>query len=374
MLPLLVFSVVAALAFANGANDVSKGVAPLVGSGVTGYRSAMGWGTLWTAAGALLGAHLADAMLATFGKGLLAPGATPGLGAAVAALLGAGGWVALATRAGLPVSTTHAIVGAIIGASLGSRGIDAVRWSALGGRVVVPLLVSPVAAFALTAGLAWLCRRGPAGAAAAERCLCAEVTAEPVPPRNPGHAAAAVGPPRVHLASGSAADCAAARPGAARLTLGQLQWLTSAATSLARGMNDAPKMVALGLAAATLGVTGAVSTPGLYLAVTGGMVLGGLVAGRRVTALLARKVTVLDPSSGLAASGVAAFLVAAGALYGLPMSTTHVASGGIAGAGAVRGSIHWPTVRHMGLAWVVTLPASAALAAIAQAVARALGA
>lgn len=374
MLPLIVFSVVAALAFANGANDVGKGVAPLVGSGVAGDRAAIAWGTLWTAAGAVLGAVFAGAMLATFGNGLLSPGVTPGIGAAVAALLGAGGWVALATRTGLPVSTTHAIVGAIIGATLSSRGIEAVRWSALGGKVVAPLLLSPIAALALTAGLARLFRGGRAGATAAADCLCAEVGAELEAWPHPGHTATAAMLPRIQLSTGSAADCAVALPGAARVTLGHLQWLTSAATSLARGMNDAPKMVALGLAAATLGVTGAISTPGLYVAVTGGMALGGLVGGRGVTTLLARKVTVLDASSGLAASGVAAALVAAGALYGLPMSTTHVASGGIVGAGAVSGSIRWSTVRHMGLAWVVTLPASAALAALAQVLAHALGA
>jgi len=336
MLPLLVVSVAAALAFANGANDVSKGVAPLVGSGVAGYRSGIAWGTAWTAAGAVLGAAFAGAMLATFGKGLLAPGVTPGLGAAFAALFGAAAWVALATRTGLPVSTTHAIVGAIVGATMTSRGIDAIRWSALVGKVVVPLLLSPVVAFILTAGL--------------------------------------VSGVRLQLTRGPVAECAAHRPDAARATLGHLQWVGSAATSLARGMNDAPKMVALGLAAAALGVGEVVSAPVLYSAVTAGMVVGGLVAGRRVTTLLAEKITVLDTTSGLAANGITALLVAAGAFYGLPMSTTHVAAGGLTGVGAMRGSVNWATVRQMALAWVVTLPASAALAGLAQVVAGVLGA
>jgi inorganic phosphate transporter, PiT family len=71
---------------------------------------------------------------------------------------------------------------------------------------------------------------------------------------------------------------------------------------------------------------------------------------------------------------VTALLVAAGAVYGLPMSTTHVASGGIAGVGAAGGSTNWSTVRRMALAWVVTLPASAALAGLAQLLAGAFGA
>ncbi len=374
MLPLLVVSVVAALAFANGANDVSKGIAPLVGSGVAGYRPAIAWGTAWTAAGAVLGAAFAGAMLATFGKGLLAPGVTPSLGAAFAALFGAAAWVALATRTGLPVSTTHAIVGAIIGATVASRGMDAIRWSSLGGKVVVPLLLSPVVAFVLTAVLARLLRGNRSPRAVGVDCLCVEASPGLALAARPGQAAALASGVHLQFTTGPVAECAAHRPDAARATLGQLQWVSSAATSLARGMNDAPKMVALGLAAAALGVAGAVSPPVLYAAVTAGMVVGGLLAGRRVTTLLAEKVTVLDTSSGLAANGVTALLVAAGALYGLPMSTTHVASGGIAGVGAVSGSVNWATVRQMALAWVVTLPASAALAGLGELAARALGA
>jgi PiT family inorganic phosphate transporter len=374
MLPLLVVSVVAALAFANGANDVSKGVAPLVGSGVAGYRSGIAWGTAWTAAGAVLGAAFAGAMLATFGKGLLAPGVAPGLGAAFAALFGAAAWVALATRTGLPVSTTHAIVGAIVGATMTSRGIDAIRWSTLGGKVVVPLLLSPVVAFILTAGLARLLRGDRASGAVVADCLCAEVIPVLALPARPGQAEALVSGVRLQLTRGPVAECAAHRPDAARATLGHLQWVSSAATSLSRGMNDAPKMVALGLAAAALGVGEVVSAPVLYSAVTAGMVVGGLVAGRRVTTLLAEKITVLDTTSGLAANGITALLVAAGAFYGLPMSTTHVAAGGLTGVGAMRGSVNWATVRQMALAWVVTLPASAALAGLAQAVAGVLGA
>lgn len=372
MLPLFTIGVVGALAFANGANDVSKGVAPLVGSAVAGYRKAIAWGTAWTVAGAVLGAVFAAAMLSTFGKGLLASGVTPGLGAAVAALFGAAAWVALATREGWPVSTTHAIVGAIIGATVSSHGLEAIRWSALGSKVVLPLLLSPVVSFLLSAALARTFRGAAAGGAPAADCLCAELSTVVPSPAGPGRPAVLALQAGLQVTVGHAAECAARRPAAARVTLGQLQWLSSAATSLARGMNDAPKMVALGLGVAALGVKVAAPTSTLYLAVTAGMAVGGLVAGRRVTRVLAEEVTAFDAASGLAANGVTALLVTAGAVYGLPMSTTHVASGGIAGVGAVGGSVNWATVRRMGLAWLVTLPASAALAGVAQLVARAL--
>jgi PiT family inorganic phosphate transporter len=152
-----------------------------------------------------------------------------------------------------------------------------------------------------------------------------------------------------------------------------MQWLSSAATSLARGMNDAPKIVALGLAASMLGAGRGPSPATLFLAAAAGMTAGGLAAGRRVTHVLAEKVAEMDVPGGLAASAVTAVLVTAGAVHGLPMSTTHVASGGIAGAGALRGSLNGRTLRRLALAWVVTLPASAALGAAGYALARGLG-
>ena len=375
MLAGLLAAVVAALAFANGANDVSKGVAPLVGSGVAGYRAAIAWGTAWTAIGAALGAAFAGAMLTTFGAGLLAPGVTPGFAAAAAALVGTAAWVALATRTGLPVSTTHSLIGAVIGATLLAAGPEAIRWSALGGKVVLPLLLSPVVAFALTAGVAWALENLGGVTANSSDCLCVVPTPALALSARPGQPAVLLRQQPLHVTvTGSADACARAPAGTLRLTLGQGQWLTSAAVSLARGMNDAPKMVALGLAAAALLPSGTVQAPALFLTVAAGMVAGGLVAGRRVTHLLSEKVTTLDTGTGLAASAVTALLVSVGAVYGLPMSTTHVASGGLAGVGAQRGSLNRTTMGQMALAWVVTLPASAALAALAEFAARKLGA
>src|SRR5579859_3439005 len=102
-----VFASGVAIAYVNGANDVSKGIATLVGSGVTNLRRAVLWGTLWTGIGGVAAIFLAHAMLQTFGKGLLGHGVHATLGAAEASIVGAALWVALATRRGLPVSTTH---------------------------------------------------------------------------------------------------------------------------------------------------------------------------------------------------------------------------------------------------------------------------
>src|SRR6058998_50709 len=106
---LSLFVFVLALAYANGTNDVSKAIATLVGSGVTNYRTAIIWGTIWTTVGAAASGVVAGAMLNTFSSGLFQPGvaAPPALAGAV--LVGAIAWVLVASRTGLPVSTTHAL-------------------------------------------------------------------------------------------------------------------------------------------------------------------------------------------------------------------------------------------------------------------------
>ncbi|MCC7111394.1 MAG: inorganic phosphate transporter [Deltaproteobacteria bacterium] len=365
------------LAFVNGANDVSKGIATLVGCGIANYRRAIAWGTLWTAVGGLVGAVLATAMVTTFGNGLLAPGTTQTVGAGVATLLGAAAWVLIATRTGLPVSTTHAIVGSLVGVAAVAYGVDGVRWSALGGKVVLPLLLSPVLALVFVTLLLKATRPSTvklAGRAAARMpdCLCAEVTQREVALAGPSSPAAAwaMAAPRLQLIVDTRASCAVERPQAASLTLDHLHWLTAGAASLARGMNDAPKIVALVLAASALGVTSTVGQAPLFMLVTAGMVLGSLVGGRRVTRLLAEKVTPMDHREGFLANLVTAALVTAGATLGLPMSTTHVSAGGIVGAGAQRSSLDKKTLGEMALAWVTTLPAAAVLGICALLVGR----
>ncbi len=359
------------LAYANGANDVSKGIATLVGSGVTSYRRAIAWGTAWTALGAVAASVSAGAMMATFGGGLFAAGVTPSFPAAIGALAGAALWVLIATRASLPVSTTHALVGAVVGAAAIAYGVGGVSWHLLGGKVFIPLLVSPVAAFVL-GRLASRALSGASGRPA--DCVCVTTHAAlAITPVGEGAAALAAAPGfGVSVTSGDAAVCGRAMPAALRVTGDHLHWLSSGAVSFARGLNDAPKIVGLALATTLLAPSSwTLSSRSLFLLVSAGIVLGSLVAGRRVTRVLAEDVTPMNHREGLAANLVTAALVAAGAVYGLPMSTTHVSSGGIVGMGAERGSLDWAKVREIGAAWVVTLPAAALLGGLCCALARA---
>src|SRR5688572_7304150 len=149
---LLVFAVVLLLAWSNGSNDNFKGVATLYGSGTASYKRALAWATATQIAGSLLASALAAGLVAKFSaKGLVpdAVAATPAfLGAAA---LGAGATVLIATRVGLPISTTHALTGALVGAGLVAGG--GVSYGVLGKSFFVPLLVSPLLAFALCAAL-----------------------------------------------------------------------------------------------------------------------------------------------------------------------------------------------------------------------------
>ncbi len=160
------------LAFSNGSNDVSKGIATLVGSGVSNFRVAVVWGTLWSVAGGLVAAFASQGLVATFsGKGFLdRPVAGPAFLAAVAT--GATLWVLFASRTGLPVSTTHAIAGALAGAGIVAEGVALLHWSTFGRRVALPLALSPVLSVALMYAIFPLLRR--ACSRVETDCLCYE--------------------------------------------------------------------------------------------------------------------------------------------------------------------------------------------------------
>src|SRR5437867_2212628 len=340
------------LAWANGSNDISKGIATLIGSGVTSYRRAVIWGTVWTALGGLLAAFATQGLVATFsGKGFLShPMEGPAFLAAVA--IGATSWVFFASRAGLPVSTTHAITGALAGAAIVGQGTAALHWGTFAQRTALPLALSPLVSIALVSALFPLLRRGLARADA--YCVCVERRSSLIPVGAVALSAAVMERPVV----APEAACAATPAIAGRLNvLEGLHWLSSALTSFARGLNDTPKIVALGaVASAALGVSG---LP-LYAAVALTMAAGSLAGGRRVTDTLACRVTAMSVTEGFSANFVTTLLVGAASLAALPVSTTHVSSSAIVGIGLHRGTgtVDWKTVREILLAWFVTLPAA----------------
>lgn len=354
------------LAFANGANDNFKGVATLYGCGAADYRRALAWATLTTAAGSIAAMILAGQLLASFsGKGLVPDdlAGTPHFALAVA--FAASATVLLATRFGFPISTTHALVGGLIGAGLAAdpRGVDL---RSLGGAFVLPLLVSPgVSLFLATAiypasnrARRWL---------GVERvsCLCVETVTPSSCLIQDGAPAASMSlaPVLPLIRAGTLESCAVRYEGrwlgiSAQTVVEGVHYVSAGAVSFARGLNDTPKIAAILL---TLGVLGEGSS---LLSVGFIMALGGILFSRRVAETISHKVTELNPGQGLVANLITAGLVIAASPHGLPVSTTHVSLGAIFGIGAVTGRARWPMIGTILLAWLTTLPLAALLGAL----------
>jgi PiT family inorganic phosphate transporter len=360
LLAVLVVSVLF-LAFSNGANDNFKGVATLYGSGACGYRTALAWATATTLAGSLLALALAGGLVQAFrGKGLVPDAVTLQPAFLLAVSLGAALTVMLATRTGMPVSTTHALTGGLVGAGLVAAPGE-VRFDALGAAFVVPLLFSPVAAILLTVlvypALRFARRRA---GVTADVCVCVGTAYEAVAPRPDGTLALARTGVAVEV--GTTASCVERYAGrvlgvdAGRVVDG-LHFLSGGAVGFARGLNDTPKIVALLLAGEAIDPTLGLAAVALVMAA------GGVLNARKVADTMSRKITRMNPGQGLTANLVTAALVAGASRLGLPVSTTHVSVGALFGIGVVNRTARARTVLAILLAWATTLPTGAALAA-----------
>lgn len=355
------------LAWANGANDVSKAIATLVAGGVARERVAVCWGALWTTAGAALSALTGAAMVRTFGSCLSGPGSSAPQAMVSSVLAGAVGWVVLATRAGLPVSTTHALLGALAGGGVVALGTGGVAWAALAGKVALPLLLSPCLAVLVVAGVHPLLRAAARRWEGACLCVLPAVRASVTVDARGMLRASSVGGGVPTAVAGPLADCERAGLRGLYLRAETAHWLSSGLVGLARGANDAPKIAAILLLG---GAAGSEGTPaGFLTAIAVAMGVGSLFGGLAVVRLLAFDLADVDRAGALAANLATSALVLASSLLGLPVSTTHVSGGAIAGAGLLggRGGLRRFTARDVAMGWLVTVPASALLAILAYA-------
>lgn len=354
----MVLAVVVLLAWSNGSNDNFKGVATIYGSGTASYRASLAWATVAQLAGSLLTLVLAAGLIKTFSaKGLVPDAVATSPAFLGAAALGAGATVLLATRLGLPISTTHALTGALVGAGLACG--SGVHFAVLGKSFFLPLLLSPVLAVAITAALYPLARLGR-GALGIERETCICVGEELVPVATvTGDAAASA---RLTLSAGQ--RCVDRYQGrvvgiSAQRGLDVLHFASAGAVCFARGLNDTPKIVALLLGARALGADVALPL------VAAAMALGGVLGARKVAETMSHKIVPLNAGQGFVANLTTAVLVIAASRFGLPVSTTHVATGGIFGIGIVTGQAQRKTVLAILTAWATTLPLGALVGAIA---------
>lgn len=352
------------LAYMNGGNDNFKGVATLFGSRTTDYRTALWWATATTLAGSCAAIRLSGGLVMAFsGKGLVPDVLTTQPAFLLAVGLGAALTVLLATATGLPISTTHAMTGALVGAGFASAG--AVNLARLGHSFFLPLAVSPFVSFALT-GLLYPVFRALRIRLGVERemCLCVDGGAvQPVAMQPNGTAVLrATG---TVLTVGQLSQCVQRYHGRVfgidcQWVLDRLHYISAGAVSFARGVNDTPKIVALLVAAKGLGLS--LSTG---LAVAGmGMAIGGLLNARKVARTMSERITTMNHGQGLTANLVTAFLVTVASRWGLPVSTTHVSCGSLFGLGAVTKQARWATICTVLLAWLGTLPLAALVAAV----------
>jgi PiT family inorganic phosphate transporter len=356
------------LAFFNGANDISKGIATLVGSHVIRSSTAILWGTLTTTLGAMAGVAITGGLLKTFSSGILTH-SSDSTTFPIAVAIGAIGWIFFATQTGLPISTTHALTGGIIGAALAQLGASGVVWQALLLKIALPLALSPVVSFAA----AWLIfpviRRALAGVNS--YCFCLEVQQTEIVPlamAQPAGAASAIATlpdtSALQIVTDKVETCErTVALSAIKLRLADsLHLLTSGLTSFTRGMNDTPKIAALLVGTSLLGGT---NTTTLFGFVAIAMATGSLLGGRKVFNTLSGKITPMDGLEGFTANFGASTLVTAATFFGFPLSTTHVATSAIVGIGvSSRGRANWRVVRDILLAWLVTLPTTALIAYI----------
>ncbi len=350
------------LAYANGANDNFKGVATLFGCGATDYRRALVWATVTTLAGSAASVVLAGEILKSFsGKGLVDPHlvSAPTYTAAVA--LGAAATVLVATRVGMPVSTTHALIGALLGAGVAAgSAVD-------GGRLIdgfaKPMLVSPLIAIVATVTVYPLLRRARAACGVtASTCLCAGQERFECAPA--GMAAATTLPVApLSFRVGDAEECFKQHSGEvlkveSASVMETAHYISAGAVGFARGLNDTPKIAAILLAAPSIGGPTSLILVGLLMAI------GGLLNARRVAMTMSQRITPLNPGQGFTANLLTSLIVIGASRLGLPVSTTHVSCGALFGIGAVSGSANWAAIATILLAWVTTLPVGGALGAL----------
>ena len=370
MILALLFLAVCFLAYANGANDNFKGVASLYGSRTCSYKTAIGWATLTTGAGSLAAIFLAQTLLKRFsGKGLVPEALTTQPQFLLAVALGAGATVILATLLGFPISTTHGLIGALVGAGL-VFGASTVNFAALGKNFVTPLLLSPLIAV-LAGGAAYGILRALrlASGVNKEMCICIGTETQIVPVPRPDGLFAAEALPKVTVTAGESAVCVQRYTGtllgisAGRL-VDVLHFLSAGAASFARGLNDTPKIAALLLVASALKIQWGL------LAVMTAIAVGGLLNARKVAQTMSHRITDMNPGQGFAANLATALLVNTASYHGLPVSTTHVSVGSLLGIGIVTRQAKWKPVIGILLSWVIALPCAAALAALAYLILR----
>ena len=385
-----------------GANDVANALGTSVGSGAITVRTAIIVAAVFEFAGAALAG---GSVTKTIRKGIIDPSAITDrpellVFGMLAALLAAGCWLALASFRGWPVSTTHSIVGAIVGFAVAGIGIDAVAWGKI-GQIVASWVVSPVLGGLVAFGLMMSIRKL---ILQADKPFESAVRWAPIYLFLVGFVISLVtifkGLKHLNIdLNGYESAAVAALIGIITALIGQrairrvsvnetmdqtahlasvervfapMIVFTACAMAFAHGSNDVangvgPLAAVYGLIHSGGEVTQKLAMPLWILALGGGGIVLGLVTyGYRVMRTIGTKITALTPTSGFCATVAAALTVVIASRTAMPVSTTHIAVGAVMGVGMARGiaAIDLRVIGSIFASWIVTLPAGGILAAL----------
>jgi PiT family inorganic phosphate transporter len=320
VLTAIVLVIVIALVFdyTNGFHDAANAIATSVSTRALTPRTAL----LLAAVMNLLGAFLGTKVASTVGKGIIdAPHGLHGLAVVLAALLGAITWNLTTWYFGLPSSSSHALIGGLVGAALASAGH--VKWAGVLDKVVIPMVVSPLVGFALAflvmLALLWIFRNGQ--------------------------------PARLNRGFRAA------------------QTVSAAAMALGHGLQDAQKtMGVIVLALVVGGYQSTFDVPWWVILLAAGALSAGTYAGGwRIMRTLGRRIIDLDPPRGFAAESTAsAVLYTTAFVFAAPISTTQTITSAVLGVGATKrfSAVRWGVAGNILVAWVLTIPAAGAVAAV----------
>ena len=304
--------------FINGFHDTANAIATSVSTRAIKPQ----WAIVMSSSANFLGALTGVAVATTIGSGLISHAAESQTVVA-AALVGGIVWNLFTWWLGIPSSSSHALIGGLLGAAAVAAGPGSWNFSGIGGKVLLPLIGSPIAGFALALLL---------------MVLIFNIFR------------------RIH-------------PRSMNDTFRRLQVLSAAFMAFSHGSNDAQKtMGVMTLALVNAGVLADFRVPlPVIIAAASAISLGTAAGGWRIIRTMGTRVVKLDPVHGFAAETTAASVIFLASHFGMPVSTTHVISGAIMGVGSSDrfNAVRWAVARNIGIAWVLTLPSSAAVAGLA---------
>lgn len=369
MIAIALFCATCFLAYSNGANDNFKGVASLYGCRAASYRTAISWATITTFAGAIAAIFLAQALLRKFsGKGLVPDLLVASPTFLLSVALGAALTVILATFLGFPISTTHGLMGSLIGCGLIAASTQ-VNFASLGKGFVLPLLLSPILAIVVGAALYLLFHalRLSCGISK-EMCICVGNAERVVAIPQPGLLQLRSGP-ALNLAIDAVENCRERYAGTflgitSQQIMDAAHFATAGVVCFARSLNDTPKVVAMLLLVQALDLRWG------FVAVATTMAIGGLIHSRQIAETMSHKLTAMNHGQGFSANLTTGILVIVASTFGLPVSTTHVAVGSLFGIGLTTGQANARVMFNIALSWIITLPCAALLGSGAYAVLR----